>query len=108
MNEQRWVWHISGKGEKWPVVSEHQLEWVIAGRPQQPYYYRLPKSEYALCEPPLEWEDVTAECEVDYNDWNLIRHNGVAVQLAQSYRLRKVNGGSALIVEKIVEKKVNP
>lgn len=90
------------------MISELELEWEVDAMQQQPYCYHLPKSEYALCEPPFEWEDVTKECEIDDHDWFLIRHNGVAVQLARSYRLRKVNGGSALIVEKIVGKKVNP
>lgn len=66
-----WVQSIHSKtAEKWKCeegFSSHtDYYWAIAkvqlGQPS--FYYRLPKSEFGPCDPPDEWEDVTARCAV--------------------------------------------
>lgn len=68
MEQKKYVQHISGQGEKWelsrdlPDTNEYQVHTKSGTR--FPYHY-LPRSEYRLCDPPEEWEDVTGACEVD-------------------------------------------
>lgn len=71
MNKKQWVQHISGQGEKWevrvfasPGDVNHELQWLVEDKGQRAYLYYLPKSEYRLCDPPDEWEDVTGQCYV--------------------------------------------
>lgn len=65
---KQYVQHISGKGEKWelsqdlPYTNEYQVH--TKNRVGVMFHY-LPRSEYRLCEPPEEWEDVTEQCTVD-------------------------------------------
>ena len=75
----QWVQHISGKGEKWEVVKDNtSIGWMREGcEPQREFEWcvyvdrsgmklpahLLPKSEYRLCDPPEEWEDVTGTVE---------------------------------------------
>ena len=61
MNKKRWVQHISGQGEKWEVegLGESKVRWITDGR--DGLRNHLPKSEYILCNPPEEWENVTGE-----------------------------------------------
>ena len=71
----RWVQHISGLGAKWEVsdllrplwmrdgivVSEN--EWLVLHASSKAPVHLLPKSEYVLCDPPEQWENVTEQCE---------------------------------------------
>ena len=60
----KWVRHLSAHGKRWKVV-EHfatQAAWCVFSEPGSvEFYHYLPRSEYTLCDPPEEWEDVTAE-----------------------------------------------
>lgn len=68
MGIKRYVQHISGQGEKWELFNEaqhcHESEWRVKARTHE-WYHDLPKSEYILCAPPEEWEDVTDNCDTD-------------------------------------------
>lgn len=60
----QWVQHMSGIGEKWELAIQTGIEdshiWAVQYPGKMlPVYF--PKSEYILCEPPNEWEDVTDE-----------------------------------------------
>lgn len=118
MSEKKWVQHISGKGEKWEVIScvyndmDHNGICVVnqydpkrIGR-----YLYLPKFEYVLCDPPEEWEDVTEECtwsDSGYHELYLRAANGNRVEancLSPSlqgylYRVRKVRCAKATGVD---------
>lgn len=116
MSEKRWVQHISGQGEKWEVEKEVSSTWRTKSemineyaRPQSCF---LPKSEYRLCEPPDEWEDVTGECyvvdETDGSFPGCIANGDHYILLTKSghfykgMRLRKIDGmhnGPAFIIE---------
>ena len=92
MAGKQWVQHISGQGEKWAVVTYGPTQWCVSTIPGGLAYHHLPKSEYVICEPPEQWVDVTAECEVnecEISGWNNITHNGEETYLAP-YRRRKV------------------
>lgn len=65
---KKYVQHISGQGEKWEVeYLEHDYPhlWRVKDHQDKNPYSNscawLPKSEYRLCDPPEEWEDVTGE-----------------------------------------------
>lgn len=54
MEKKQWVQHISGQGEKWSVYDDMGDCWCTWGT-----CYKLPKSEYRLCEPPgPKWKPV--------------------------------------------------
>ena len=87
----KWVQHQSGQGEKWEVLEAQSLtSWCVRANPG---YHYLPKSEYGLCDPPEQWEDVTEEC-----DWMnsgsactaTIYHLGLCLTAERGYRFRKV------------------
>ena len=59
MGSKQWVQHVSGMGEKWEVKDDEDKSWWVTTLGQRHIAYRLPKSEYRLCEPPERWEDVT-------------------------------------------------
>lgn len=104
----QWVQHISGQGEKWEVEnSEHNYPhlWRVKDHqdknPQSNSCAWLPKSEYRLCDPPEQWEEVTGKCGVfrwswgkhhpDHNDDGAfyISHSYTVVN-DRCYRIRKV------------------
>lgn len=58
MEKTKWVEHISGQGKKWEVYEEHFNAWGIFLLKPGVTDYRLPKSEYRLCDPPEQWEKV--------------------------------------------------
>lgn len=119
MMGRRWVQHISGQGEKWEVFSERIYEWSVLPRYQITDLYTngnhfLPKSEYRLCNPPEEWEDVTGECGAFPWTWDpshpshehdgtfYISHNWSLVKKGE-YRITKIDGmhnGPAFIIER--------
>ena len=58
MNEQKWVQHVSGMGEKWEVVDEDNEEFQVRMKRDKSDSHWLPKSEYRLCAPPEQWEPI--------------------------------------------------
>lgn len=94
MNAKKWVQHISGQGEKWEVEYEHKDIWQVSF--VGPVSCYLPKSEFRLCTPPEEWEDVTGECSLvteavgGGTGYVWVSHNGLRLY-TDTYRLRKVN-----------------
>lgn len=111
----QWVRHISGQGVKWEVQEDLPLVWRSYDRGTP---LTLPKSEYRLCDPPEQWVDVTAECEIqdghtkDGVEGHWVEHKShrlANMVCGGMYRLRKVqvwNGDgatqsmSAFIVER--------
>lgn len=83
---KRWVQHISGQGEKWEVHIEYVDGYETA------HHWRLPKSEYIICEPPERWMDVTERVTVeDYCEYSQLCCDGKVVKTHDgSHRLRKV------------------
>lgn len=63
MNEEQWVQSIYSKdAKKWRVAHDGPVrvsQYVVYGDTTQLHY--LPKSEYAPCEPPERWVNVTGE-----------------------------------------------
>ena len=96
MTTPRYVQHISGQGTRWQV-KEGAIEddcdvWFIEGKGRA-YNLWLPKSEYALCDPPERWVNVTADVVVEHRlEFSELVHNGQVVKVRDgSYRLRKVD-----------------
>lgn len=96
MNTKQWVQHISGQGEKWEILSDncHESEWRVKARTHE-YYHDLPKSEFILCDPPEQWEDVTDTCSWSndsYDEFYLKASNGDRIEAFHNnlYRVRKV------------------
>ena len=83
---KQYVQHISGQGEKWGVDADCNTGWRARNPAREADWYLLPKSDYVLCEPPVVWKDVTAECEVDPRGW--IAHKGELT--GTGHRLRKM------------------
>lgn len=114
MSTPQWVQHISGQGEKWEVSSlrltvdgDPTVQWLVKDPVHKGYLHYLPRSEYRLCDPPEQWEDVTDRCSAEcwafdpdnpqadhYNAW-LIADRGYTIR-SGGYRLRKVRCGKAL------------
>lgn len=95
MMGKQYVQHVSGQGEKWGVSREHRDCWVIAKGHDDPFFFHLPKSEYALCEPPEVWRDLTEHCAwsgttLYHNGVPIITFNGCSISMKDGYRLRKV------------------
>ena len=115
MGNKRYVQHISGQGEKWEVLNDnqhcHESEWRVKAK-DHAFYHDIPKSEYRLCEPPEEWEDITRECEWThecYSSWYIKAANGDRIEAYMNgpYRVRKIdllyehcNHACAFIVER--------
>lgn len=105
---KQYVQHISGKGEKWEVCSRCAHGWNIYGSNDKYRVYYVPDIEYALCDPPEEWEDVTAECEEDVhvNGFHVVFHKmreGSSSVKGDNYRIRKIDhihNGPAFIIER--------
>ena len=92
---QQYLQHISGQGEKWAL---HRNYTQANSHPEATVYVvdnktpgcpdlRLPRSEYVLCEPPVVWKDVTAECGID--DRGAVMHHGRLTITANGYRRSK-------------------
>lgn len=99
MNNKKWVQHISGQGEKWGIVDlwpNHPHLWRVIDHQNKQHgdgCAWFPKSEYILCDPPEEWEDVTGECEWMNSGSELtatIYHLGHCLTANRGYRFRKV------------------
>ena len=59
MNEKLWVQYKNDpQGEKWEVVGELTSGWAVKSKGNGPVIHYLPKSEYRLCAPPEQWEEV--------------------------------------------------
>ncbi len=97
----QWVQHISGTGEKWEVRSECVGYWIVE-RGNIGIDTLLTKLDYALCEPPDIWEEVTHKMYAT-NNWpselysksNAVgddKHNCIWVPTEHSsgYRIRKI------------------
>ena len=105
MNKKRYVAHISGQGKKWEVMEEEPLIYQSYDRG---ILLILPKSEYAICDPPENvWRDVTGECKcLDEKNQCALLHEGKILETNNGYRLRKVSITPrkwAFIVEQKVE-----
>ncbi len=95
MSNKKWVQHISGQGEKWEVDDECHYDgcWsVFKKKGRLTDHYFLPLSEYRLCEPPEEWEDVTFQTRVvHHGEHSGLVCDGEAVRIQEGkYRLLKV------------------
>lgn len=109
MKTKQWVQHISGQGERWEVAkldapgdAQFNVQWVVEDKAHREYLHYLPKSEYRLCDPPEQWEDVTAECDSVESAREIPKHfcGGIARRSemlfernsihGMSYRLRKI------------------
>ena len=98
MVEPRYVRHVSGQGETWEVVDEHDTRfWVRSNLPpardKSPYEGALvlPKSEYVLVELPERWMDVTAKCTLQGAGRHLnFDAQQPCVELPDGYHFRKV------------------
>jgi hypothetical protein len=99
---KQYVQHISGQGKKWEVHTEYPDYWLVYTGLDHPVCFVYPKSEYRLCEPPEEWEDVTDEYTV--NGGRVISYNGEGYQcIRSSDRIRKINhlhNGPCFIIER--------
>ena len=113
----QYVQHSSGQGEKWEVLKltlggDDGSGWPARSKENFRSSYTLPKSEYVLCEPPVVWKDVTAECDVTERGW--IVHKDRCTTEDNGYRRRKVQllqsleGKSTLLTQwaVIIEQKV--
>lgn len=92
----RYVQHISGQGEKWEVKKEDGYTWCVNNNR---LLCHVPKSEYRLCEPPEEWEDVTMK----YVYWSDLNMRVKEIVLGPHDRFRFVDypcNGPAFIVER--------
>ena len=110
MSKKTWVQHISGEGEKYELVAhggssdcDEQYQWLVRCDENDKLLYYLPKSDYRLCDPPAEWEDITKECYPSmYVDMGVpfccIAHEYGYLYIGKGYRIRKVN--EAFIVER--------
>lgn len=123
---KQYVQHISGRGEKWKVVHNDNdpFMWIAKSPEECRNNFLLPKTEYHLCEPPEEWENVTGACEVDsYSNsvgefYSILHLGGLQLISADDeprggdcnvmykkygYRIRKINhlhNGPCFIVER--------
>lgn len=106
---KKYVQHISGQGEKWKVERDENYTWRATNTR---ILTDLPKSEYKICTPPEEWEDITRECEWThecYDSWYIKAANGDRIEAYRNgpYRVRKIdllyehcNHAYAFIVER--------
>lgn len=112
---KQYVQHISGQGEKWKLrdckynENNNNKTWVIDAEFNiSSNCMELPRSEYKICTPPEEWEDVTNDCEFNDDLHHLVCEKSRAVAgqyvgIVPHYRFRKIDGcyrGSCFIVEK--------
>lgn len=96
MSEKRYVQHISGQGRKWEILSDccHESEWRVKAKTHE-YYHDLPKSEYILCDPPEEWEDVTRECKHIDGHYDVLLDHGKRFKY-----IDYLHNGPAFLVER--------
>lgn len=111
---KQYVQHISGQGEKWEVVFVDELEYEVVAKSGNDGNHWLPTSEYRLCDPPEEWEDVTEDVQAYPWSWgkNHVSHEndgtfylseGGSLVKKETHRVRKIDGlhnGPAFIVER--------
>lgn len=103
----QWVRHMSGQGDHYKVDVELPGCWQVLDNGiyvDEIQRYLFPKSQYALCDPPERWVDVSAEVEHRILSSELV-HDGRAVKLHDAgYRLSRVEnlplGKTYFIVEK--------
>lgn len=98
---KQYVQHISGQGEKWRVTTGGEFETCWNAISSSGQVFNLPKSEYRLCDPPEEWEDVTNE----YVTNGLVISNNLMYfqSIPITDRIRKINhlhNGPCFIVER--------
>lgn len=103
---RKWVQYKNDpQGKKWEVDIEGDVTWRCC---QVGLVMTLPKSEYVICEPPEEWEDVTDECQVQeyvmngMTFWSIIHSAKTGVFLnvlakENGYRVSKNRYGAFLI-----------
>ena len=98
---RQWVQHISGQGEKWvirDIEGSFPDEWCVWAKSAEvkSKIHWLPKSEYRLCDPPEEWEDVTEHVIFDQSEpfgmGRLLMPDGGVLDRSNG-RLRKVRCG---------------
>jgi len=98
---KQYVQHISGTGRVFRVLDDSGFCWKVNLSSLECDCW-LPKSEYRLCEPPQEWEDVTDEYTVICG--RMIAHNGEKYQcIRPSDRIRMINhlhNGPCFIIER--------
>jgi hypothetical protein len=93
-----WVQHISGQGEKWEVAEfEHNYPHLWRAKDHQQDKLGescvwLPKSEYILCAPPKQWEDVTGSLTIEesYMGLGQLKYQDGTLVHNQDHRLRKI------------------
>lgn len=100
MSTPRYVQHISGQGARWRVIQDYDYHYAAQSSTndaeERALFLDLPKSEYALCDPPARWVDVTAECKITetgdmvHVDADGITTHGLTVDECPQYRFRKV------------------
>ena len=94
----QWVQHWSRNGEKWEVREDipDEYTWYCIMPVPGAHYLRLPKSEYCLCDPPEQWEDVTEHVIFDQSEpfgmGRLLMPDGGVLDRSNG-RLRKVRCG---------------
>ncbi len=107
---KQYVQHISRQGEKFRVDDSNLFCWEIFVSDMVQNCW-VPKSEYRLCEPPEQWEDVTRQCstkEIGIKggyDGHYVMHgdNKLAKLICGGgYRISFI-GGTTLIEKKVTE-----
>ena len=97
MTSPRYVQHFSGRGERWELNAawvynneQHNSCWGVHTKERGTLF--LPKSEYVLCEPEVQWEDVTYNVFWSEDDKCLLHDSGLRMMCtpANGYRLRKI------------------
>ena len=90
----QWVQHMSGQGEKWEVESclSNAVWRVHTEDTTITVFHYLPVSEYTLCDPPEQWEDVTESLAMEETMWGLprLKYPDGTVADNTNHRFRKV------------------
>lgn len=112
MSKRQWAQHRSGHGQKWEILCVEHCQgstWRVESNTPEGYI-DLPKSEYRLCAPPEEWEDVEEWVDVTvgctarvwkqvgpigptngyWRDGDFFLANGGFIVRSDAYRVRKV------------------
>jgi len=81
-----YVQHKSGQGERWEVMDDSGLGWVVRNHAFPRFF--VPKSEYVPCP---EWQDITARIEVQDGTYCVDPIEAKRwLAMPNGYRLRKV------------------
>lgn len=91
---KRYVQRKGGQGEKWEVSGEggHTIDqelFFVAFR--DGVCFHLPKSDYVLCEPPEEWEDVTGRVIESSTPGNWMLDGRDILGLDEGVRLKRID-----------------